>query len=498
MRPTDLLLSILILVAPLQAQPGPANVATAPKTDNALPILRVNVTSQPFNFAEPWSKQKPFQRQGLGVLLKDGLILVTAELVANHTYVELELPETAAKSAASVRTVDYDANLALLQPVDPAFTADLPTASLDTGARTGDRVDIVQIETNGTPVITPAVITSTEVGRYPMDDAAFLIFRLSAPLQSRENSFTLPAMRDGRLLGLVMRYDARSQTADLVPAPVIAHFLAAAARPVYDGFPRLGLTYSGTRDPQLRRFLRLPGDRGGVYLTTVLAGSPAEKAGLRPGDVLLSLGGQPVDQDGNYLHPVYGKLSLGHLATTENSSGSILPASVWRDGAAVDLQVELQPRDRSAAISEPYIIDRAPRYLILGGLIFQELSRQYLREWGNAWPREAPLHLVHLDATQNELPHDRGRIVFISGVLPGENTIGYEDLRHEIVTKVNGREIRSLEDLDQAAQQPVDGFIRIELAQDPGLIFLDAAKVQQDGPALQAEYNLPALKHLGP
>jgi len=36
-------------------------------------------------------------------------------------------------------------------------------------------------------------------------------------------------------------------------------------------------------------------------------------------------------------------------------------------------------------------------------LIFQELSRQYLREWGPNWLKEAPQRFVYLDRFQWEL-----------------------------------------------------------------------------------------------
>ncbi len=43
-------------------------------------------------------------------------VLVTADLVANQNYVELERAESGDKSAANVVVVDYEANLALLEP----------------------------------------------------------------------------------------------------------------------------------------------------------------------------------------------------------------------------------------------------------------------------------------------------------------------------------------------------------------------------------------------
>src|SRR5690606_1995401 len=55
-------LSVVMLTAPLLA--GRA-VAQSPETS----MLRVNITSQPYNFALPWQKQNPGTRRGLGALL---------------------------------------------------------------------------------------------------------------------------------------------------------------------------------------------------------------------------------------------------------------------------------------------------------------------------------------------------------------------------------------------------------------------------------------------
>jgi S1-C subfamily serine protease len=45
-------------------------------------------------------------------------VLTTAELVENSTYIELELPSTGEKTPAKIVGLDYEANLALLEPID--------------------------------------------------------------------------------------------------------------------------------------------------------------------------------------------------------------------------------------------------------------------------------------------------------------------------------------------------------------------------------------------
>jgi S1-C subfamily serine protease len=488
--------------APSPAENAAEQAAATPEATPAAegeklpPVVRVNVASQSFNFTQPWRKNQPVLRQGLGVVLMDGRILVTAELVNNHTYVELEKPETALKAAAQVEAVDYDANLALLAAPAAEFLQSISGARLDESVAVGDRVDILQLEANGTPVRTPATVTTIEVGPYPVDENAFLVFKLSAPLQSRENSFTVPVFNEDRLVGLVMRYDPRTQTADVVPAPVINHFLAAAGREPYAGFPRAGLTFSDTRDPQLRRFAKLPNGTGGAYITRVLPGSPAEAAGVKVGDVLLRVDGKAIDQDGNYEDPRFGKVSLAHYVSTVLEAGQKVPLVIWRDGAETQLDITLSPRDRSRMISQPYLFDAPPKFVIVGGLVFSELSRQFLREWGPNWQREAPFRLVYLDRFQSELPPDRGKIVFISGVLPGPNTLGYENLSYEVVEEVNGRPIKSLADLATAVDNPSDEFHRIKLTEDPGLVILDVEGSKAEEERIKRDYRLPSLRQL--
>jgi hypothetical protein len=164
----------------------------------------------------------------------------------------------------------------------------------------------------------------------------------------------------------------------------------------------------------------------------------------------------------------------------------------------MQLNVTLEHRDAKDYVSPPYNFDQPPRYYVVGGLIFQELSRQYLKEWGPAWQREAPQRLVYLDRFQSELfPQGNRRVVILSQVLPANSTIGYDDLSYLTVTRVNGKEIKSLGDLAEAVKQPIEGgFIKIETEEDPKQIELDASQVAAEAPNLQENYGISALHRL--
>lgn len=475
--------------------PVPRKEAVLPVRTGSESVLRVNSTNQAYDFFRPWTKKLPFSRRGLGVLIEGGRILVTAELVGNQTYVELEKATTAEKCAAVVERVDYDCNLAILKPAEADFIKGMKPLALDSGVRVGDRATVLQLEPNGEVAETTGSVTSIAIGGYPMDGLGLLVFRLSAPLQQRDGSFTLPAVRTGRLLGLLMRYDARSQTADLIPPPVIRHFLDENAKETYGGFGRAGLGFATTRDPQLRKYVSLT-QPGGVYVTEILRGGSAEEAGLAVGDVILAVDGHNIDQDGNYEDAEFGRISFSHLTNTVAHPGDTLTFKVFRGGSVFDLPVKLQGRDRSKILSASYVMDEQPKYVILGGLVFLELSRPFLQEWGSDWTKNAPQRLVYYDAFQNEISPDRGKVVFLSQVLPSQDTLGYESLENLIVTKVNGVEIKSLADLSEAVKHPVNGFQKIEFDEDPRSIYLDAKSVEENRSKLQSEYALPSLEHL--
>ena len=485
----------LALILLLATQSAPAADDASAQESASQSLLRVNSTNQVYECFQPWIKKPPFSRRGIGALIDGGRILVTAELVANSTFIELEKPATAEKSTATVERVDYDCNLAVLRPADPAFLSGMRPLALNGPLKVGDQATILQLEPNGDIAQTLGRITSISVGSYPSESGPLLLFKLGAPLQQKDGSFTLPAIRDGRLIGMVMRYDARNQSADVVPTAVIRHFLAELDSPAYQGFARLGMAFAPLRDPQLRRYIGLK-EPGGIYVADLTPRGSADAAGIKKGDVILAVDGIPLDQDGNYEDQNYGRILFSHLTNTIKHPGAVLSFKILRDGQTLEIPVTMQVADEEQSISETHLSDEAPRYVILGGLIFIELSRPYLKEWGSKWASSAPQRLVYYDAFQNELPADRGRIIILSQVLPTPDTIGYEDLENIVVTKVNGRPIKSLTDLSEAAKKPVDGFQKIEFEEDPKSLFLDAASIQSNADNLKKHYALPSLERL--
>src|SRR5499425_2773055 len=110
-----------------------------------LSLVRVNVTGQPYDYFRPWQKKAPVSKRALGAVLSKGRVLVTADLVANQNYVELERAESGEKTAANVEVIDYEANLALLQPSEKNFLDGIAPLDIASDTVVGDRLAAWQL-----------------------------------------------------------------------------------------------------------------------------------------------------------------------------------------------------------------------------------------------------------------------------------------------------------------------------------------------------------------
>jgi len=171
--------------------------------------------------------------------------------------------------------------------------------------------------------------------------------------------------------------------------------------------------------PELLERLGL-GGRTGALLTGVVPGSPAEQAGLAPGDFLVTIGGNAVQ----------GPSQLGHVAAALEV-GARATAVVVRDGEQLELSIV--PTERPAEPSEPAAGDAPgepePAGPVELGITARQLNPDLAAYFG--YPAEAEGVVVIRVARESLAAHH--------GVRPGM-----------VIQALEGTALHSLEDLDQA------------------------------------------------
>ncbi|MCP4746659.1 MAG: PDZ domain-containing protein [Desulfobacteraceae bacterium] len=457
------------------------------------PLIRVTVTSQGYYYHRPWEQRRPSTRNAIGVIVTGGHVLVTGLMVANHRYIELETLDTNEKQQAKVVVVDYEANLALLKPEDPDFLKGRKPMELASKVQTGDNLKVIQVKPTGDIVAGFGEVTAIELRAYAMGNY-FLAYRLNCSLQYRLNNQTLPVIKRNSLAGLLLGFSSDKETRNVIPLPVIRHFLEDASKDNYEGFPLAGFRYGDITDPQLRRYIELPEDLTGIYVHKVIKGGPADRAGLQPGDVITNIDEHDISATGRYNHPFYGKTSVTHLIRTGYHVGDQVMIQIFRKQKLIELPVILDHRNPEEFLVPPYILDRAPDYRIVGGLLMQELSLDYIREYGKNWSSIAPVHLLYYNENQDYLEgHENGgkKIVIVTGIIPTPYTIGLEKFSNLVVKRINGKQIRNLADIAPALEKPVNGFHKIEVDQHPRIIYLDPEQIPNIHKLIEKRYRIP-------
>lgn len=94
--------------------------------------------------------------------------------------------------------------------------------------------------------------------------------------------------------------------------------------------------------PELRTHFGAPGNAG-VMVSRVQPGSPAEKAGLKVGDIVTALDGKPIDSSWSLRERV-----------RKLDSGAQVPIEVWRNGKVQTLSATAEVRDRAEVDVAPF------------------------------------------------------------------------------------------------------------------------------------------------
>ena len=88
-------------------------------------------------------------------------------------------------------------------------------------------------------------------------------------------------------------------------------------------------------DPTVASAMKLK-DAKGVFVQSLVAGGAAEEAGLRPGDIILSIDGKEV----NAPNELQSHVAMRH-------PGDEVTISLWRDGKEITKKVVLKPREEA-------------------------------------------------------------------------------------------------------------------------------------------------------
>ncbi|HEY7363214.1 MAG TPA: S1C family serine protease [Methylomirabilota bacterium] len=309
--------------APDAAPPSPVPEvrAQAKRTVDSLSVVKLNSRA----VADARSnKSLGARREGTGVVIDtDGLVLTIGYLILEAETVELS---TADGTSFPATVVGYDSatGFGLLRSLRP-----LPIQPIQFGqsANIANREPVLIVGFDG---VAPAVVVSRRpfVGywEYLLDEAIY-----TAPATVNWSGAALLS-REGKLLGIgsLSVNDALGPESQMpgnlfVPIDLLKPLLR-------------DLIAQGKSSARPRPWLGLQTQElhGNVIVTRVSPESPADRAALRPGDVIVRLGGQVLKGQADFYTRLWAR----------GEAGVEVPLEVLRDGRIQSITVQSIDRDR--------------------------------------------------------------------------------------------------------------------------------------------------------
>ena len=310
-------------VAPVRAVASYSEAArkAMPTVVNIFTTKEVKIARQPFMddpvfryfFGEQFDAQtRRSSSLGSGVIVSDkGYILTNQHVVDAADEIEVALADTRRAKAKVVGT-DPDTDLAVIK-ID---LKSLPAATFAQSeqARVGDIVLAIGNPFGVGQTVTSGIISA--LGRSHLGINTFENFiQTDAPINPGNSGGALVDM-NGNLLGINSAIYTRSGGSQgigfAIPASIARQVME---QIIENGTVIRGWVGIGVKDltEELADTLRLP-KVAGALITEVVAASPADQAGIKPGDVLIGVEGKPVTDYQSTLNSI-SALQPGKTAT---------------------------------------------------------------------------------------------------------------------------------------------------------------------------------------
>jgi serine protease Do len=410
--------------APLvkQAAPAVVNVYTKTVVKRAATPFFDDPFFQQFFGGQAGQPQDRIQNSlGSGVIVRsDGLIVTNNHVIADAQEIRVVLSD-GREFPAKVVAADEKLDLGLLK-IDTKAQK-LPVLEL----KDSDQVDVGDLVLAiGDPfgvgqTVTMGIISATartnvgigDYGYYLQTDAAI----------NPGNSGGALLSTDGRLVGINTAIYSKSGGSIgigfAIPSNMVASFIAAESSGGKLVQPWIGASGEPlTADIAASMGFAHP---GGIVVRQIYPGGPAEKTGVRPGDVIIGINGREIGDAGGLRF---------RLATLKTGTQAVL--NVVRKGKAIDLPVALAAAPNTPEPQETLLKGEQP----LSGAVIANLSPALSDDLGVSEWQGVVVEKVRRASYADQFDFEPG----------------------DIIVKINGTAVGSVAEVQAAVAQPADSW----------------------------------------
>ncbi len=478
---------------PSAAAPAIVTVPVPPARPNGpvqKSLVRITSTEVEPDYRAPWNAGGLQRGIGAGFVVDGNRIMTNAHVVSNSRYLTVERDGDPNKYPAKVQFVAHDCDLALITVDAPNFYKNMVPLKFGGIPELESTVSAYGYPIGGERMsVTAGIVSRIDFQLYTHSSIdSHLAIQISAQINPGNSGG--PVMQNAKVVGVAFQGysgDVAQGVAYMVPTPVIRRFIKDIEDGHYDKYVDLGMTYSKLQNPAQRKFLGLKEDGRGVLVDTVVAAGPCAKI-LREGDVLLAIDDHPIASDASV------ELEGAHVEMPEvverKFKGDAVKFDIWRDKQQTSVKIVLSQ-------VWPYFVqghsyDVRPRFVVYGGLLFQPLSLDLIEAYQ---PTDLRLRHYFDYFVLEQIYLEHPDVIVLTNILPDPINTFLAPYRGGIVDEINGKKIRTLDELAKTFSEPADRFVVKMIGDGPPLV-LDPKQAEAARERIKTRYNVVREQNL--
>jgi large subunit ribosomal protein L28 len=445
-------------------------------------LVKVYAHAKEYDYENPWHPPKETVHSGSGFIVQfqDKKYLVTNAHVASQTgLLEVRLSEDDARYVATVKTIDNDCDLAVLEVKDKSFWQKTKPLELGDMPTVRQKLQVYGFPVGGEELcITEGNVSRIEVDTYSQAGTDLLQAQVSAAINPGNSGG--PALSNGKIVGVAFQgSDEGEALGYIIPSLVLKHFLEDVPQPIYKGFPDLAFQYQELKSEALRNHFGMKKSQSGVRIKKVDPLSSAHGI-LEKDDILMSIDDIAIKNDGTVQMPFSKRLGLDYLLSKKHLD-EVIKVKILRKGQELEETIPLRERtDTTKRVQLEF--EKPPTYYIVSGIVMVPLTHNLLSE--NNVP--SAIRAKYLRKPKKR-PGDE--VVYISNILGNEETRGYENHDAEVVKTINGKKIHNIRDAIKVVESNREKTHTIVTNFDNIIVVNNLSKAQQT--ALLQKLDIP-------
>lgn len=424
-------------------------------------VVQIKTYSQGHDAFSPWQMTPVRGSGGTGFIVGKDKILTNAHVISNAKYIQVQRYNQTVWYEVDILYVAHDCDLAMLKAKDEKFYEDATSFELGPIPDLNSPVTVVGYPIGGDKIsVSRGIVSRKEQSTYAHSEVdSHLVIQVDAAINPGNSGG--PAIQNNKIAGVAFQVASRGENIGyLIPTTVIKYFLKDIEDGKYDGYVELGARTMNSFNESLRKSRKIPDELNGVFVTKVLKGGSAEGY-LKKDDLLLEIDGLPIGRNGTIVLDRDARIDFVEIVDNKHA-GDTISFKIFRDGKIQTVQFPAKKMEEFNYMRHKY--DEPFDFFMLGGLLFQEYSRDLIQEWGRNNETQGGSQFIYrfFYFIDEELYRETEKDIIFYRKLSHPANSHSDYFINMVLESVNDIKLKNLQHLREIASDPGNKFLKLK------------------------------------